>query len=236
MRRAIVYLRVSTEKQVQEGSSLAAQEAKARAWATANGYEEVLVFHDDGISGGSTDKRTGLADALVEVAKDDALVVYSLSRLARSTKDTLAIAELLEKKSADLVSLSEKIDTTSSAGKMIFRLMAVLAEWEKDLVSERTVNAMQHLRSIGRRTSKHAPYGMRHVSAGFKPNTNPPVEIFTCVQAPEEQTTIRVAQSLRMPGATLRDISNMLDAIGLHNRAGKKFAPSVLRSIFRNAA
>ena len=75
------------------------------------------------------------------------LVVYSLSRLARSTKDTIAIAERLKAGRAHLVSLSEKIDTTSASGTMIFRLFAVLAEFDRDLVSERTRGAMAYTRS-----------------------------------------------------------------------------------------
>jgi DNA invertase Pin-like site-specific DNA recombinase len=59
-----------------------------------------------------------------------ALIVYSLSRLARSTKDAIAISERLAKNGADLVSLSERIDTTTAAGKIVFRMLAVLAEFE----------------------------------------------------------------------------------------------------------
>ncbi|MCH7872780.1 MAG: recombinase family protein [Planctomycetes bacterium] len=59
---------------------------------------------------------------------DVALVVYSLSRLARSTRDAIEIAERLDRAGADLVSLTERLDTTSAAGKMLFRMLAVLAE------------------------------------------------------------------------------------------------------------
>ena len=61
----------------------------------------------------------------------------------------MAIAERLEKAGADLVSLTEKIDTTSAAGKMVFRMLAVMAEFERDLVSERTRAAMSHKKSKG---------------------------------------------------------------------------------------
>jgi DNA invertase Pin-like site-specific DNA recombinase len=89
-----------------------------------------------------------------------ALVVYSLSRLARSTKDAIAIAERLEKAGADLVSLSERIDTSSASGKMVFRMLAVLAEFERDLVAERTTEAMAHMRARGERVGQ-IPLGAR---------------------------------------------------------------------------
>ena len=87
-----------------------------------------------------------------------ALVVYSLSRLARSTKDTIAIAEQLDRAGADLVGLSERIDTTSAAGRMVFRMLAVLAEFERDLVSERTATAMAQKRSKQERVGT-IPFG-----------------------------------------------------------------------------
>ena len=114
--KAVGYVRVSTEQQAGEGVSLEAQKAKIEMWCKANDCELIEVFVDAGISGKSMDKRPGLQRALVSSGKGMALVVYSLSRLARSTKDTLAISERLDKQGADLVSLSERIDTTGAAG------------------------------------------------------------------------------------------------------------------------
>ena len=87
MKTAIGYIRVSTEQQADEGISLEAQKAKIAAWCEINDYQLAQVYVDAGISGKSMDKRTGLQDALAATKKDNALVVYSLSRLARSTKD-----------------------------------------------------------------------------------------------------------------------------------------------------
>ena len=158
--RAIGYIRVSTEDQVLEGVSLAAQRNKVEAWSELNDHELLAVEEDAGISGATADKRPGLQAALDAACRKRAtLVVYSLSRLARSTMDALLIAERLEKAGADLVSLSEKIDTTTAAGKMVFRMLAVLAEFERDQLAERTRAAMQHLRGQGRRISRHLPYG-----------------------------------------------------------------------------
>src|SRR5437762_1763339 len=109
------------------------------------GYELVASFADEGISGHSMKNRPALGQALDAVcACGGVLVVYSLSRLARNTRETLELGERLSKANADLVSLSEKIDTTSAAGKMIFRMMAVMAEFERDQVSERTSMALSY--------------------------------------------------------------------------------------------
>jgi DNA invertase Pin-like site-specific DNA recombinase len=156
----IGYIRVSTEGQVEDGVSLDAQREKIEAWAKLHDETEIIIYKDAGISGASMDQRPGLQDALREACKRRAaLVVYSLSRLARSTRDTLSISDRLAKSGAELVSLSERIDTTSASGKMVFRLLAVLAEFERDQISERTRAAMAHMRSARRRISRFAPYG-----------------------------------------------------------------------------
>src|SRR6266540_4221445 len=148
---AFGYTRVSSEGQATEGVSLDAQRARIAAWCAANDAELIDTFVDAGISGGRADNRPGLQRALDAVCrgKGHVLVVYSLSRMARSTKDTISISEHLHKSGANLVSLSEKIDTTSAAGKMVFRLLAVLAEFERDLASERTKLAAAYKRARG---------------------------------------------------------------------------------------
>src|SRR5438445_303625 len=136
---AIAYCRVSTELQAHEGVSLEVQQTRIRGWCEVNGYTLAGVHIDAGLSGSRADNRPALQAALGEACRTKAaLVVYSLSRLARSTKDAIAISERLAKSGADLVSLSERIDTTSASGKMIFRMLAVLAEFERDQISERT--------------------------------------------------------------------------------------------------
>ena len=137
MQKAIGYIRVSTQGQADEGVSLEAQRAKIAAWCALNDAELVAVFEDAGMSGGSMNGREGLHAAMKAAGKGMALVCYSISRLARSTRDMLEIAERLDKKGADLVSLTEKIDTTTASGRMVFKMLAVLADFERDQIGER---------------------------------------------------------------------------------------------------
>ncbi|MFC1613918.1 recombinase family protein [Gemmatimonadota bacterium] len=157
---AVGYIRVSTVDQAVEGVSLASQRERIQAWAKAHDSELINIYEDAGLSGKSSDNRPGLQKALQAAsASKAALVVYSLSRMSRCTRDTLSIAERLEKAGADLVSLSENIDTTTAAGKMVFRMLAVLAEFERDVIAERTKSALAHLRRNGRKTGGDVPYG-----------------------------------------------------------------------------
>lgn len=204
----VCYLRVSTEEQATEGVSLAAQEERLRAWHVLNGEGRSLVLEvDSGISGSRMD-RPGLERALAACSRGGCLVVYSLSRLARSTSGTLAVAARLEQAGVDLVSLSEKIDTSSATGKMVFRLLAVLAEFERDLVSERTRVAMAGMRARGERTSRYAP-----------------VSPAACARA----------LSLRLEGLSVREIGRRLGSEGFRTVGGGPWTPKVVWSMLRRA-
>ncbi len=211
MTTAIGYIRVSTDGQAQDGVSLDAQRAKIEAWAMLNDYELTAVHVDAGISGKSALNRPGLQDALNDCRKDSALVVYSLSRLARSTKDTIEISDRLAKSGADLVSLSEKIDTTTAAGKMVFRMLAVLAEFERDQIVERTVTAMQFKKSKGERVGA-VPYGFTLDANGVDLHPDP-----------AEQDVIAQAKELHTGGMSLRKIAAELKRRGMSARNGSEF-------------
>lgn len=220
MKQAVAYFRVSTEGQAVHGVSLAAQEEKIGAWANLNNYTVVGRHVDAGISGGRADNRPGLQKALeqAKVAKA-ALVVYSLSRLARSTMDAIAISQALEKAGADLVSLTERIDTTSASGKMVFRMMAVLAEFERDQISERTRMGMAHLKRQGRWIGR-VPYGSTLSADGkwLEPNE-------------AERKVVEQIRVLRQGGQSLRQIARTLERKGIKPKSASRWHPQVVHRL-----
>jgi site-specific DNA recombinase len=220
--KAIGYIRVSTEQQAGEGVSLEAQRAKIEAWCLANDCELAGVHVDAGISGKSMEKRQGLQKALAETGKGMALVVYSLSRLARSTKDTIAISERLDKAGADLVSLSERIDTTGAAGKMMFRMLAVLAEFERDVVSERTTMALAHKKAAGQ-VYGPVPFGYQEIEGRLE-------------QVEAEAQLVAEIQSKRQAGHTLQSIADSLNSQGIAGKQGGKWYPSSVKCILQRMA
>jgi len=224
---AIGYVRVSTERQAEEGVSLEAQKERISAWCLANDYSLADVFIDAGMSGKRADNRPALQKAIEAVTHSGGvLVVYSLSRLARSTKDTLHISERLERSNADLVSLSERIDTTSAAGKMVFRMLAVLAEFERDLVSERTTEAMAHKRRLGQRISGRLRFGWDLEADGI-----------TLVENPEEQRVLELIGELKAEGESLRAIAAELTKRGIPTKEGRtEWKHSTVAGIISRAA
>lgn len=210
----IGYSRVST---VDQGVSLDAQKAKIQAWALINDYE-ILSFHTDALSGGKANNRPGLQAALSRACREKAtLVVYSLSRLARSTKDAIEISERLDRAGAGLASLSERIDT-SAAGRMIFRLLAALAEFERDQIRERTSNALQHMRIVEKRRVGETPFGwdLNDDNRTLSPNW-------------PEQKILRQISALRKKGHSYGRIANWLEQTGVRTKKGNRnwFAPTV---------
>ena len=95
-------------------------------------------------------ERKGLEKALAFIRPGDTLVVWKLDRLGRSLKDLIETLNLLKERGVDFISLTEKIDTSTPGGKLIFHLMGALAEFERDLIRERTLAGLAAARVRGR--------------------------------------------------------------------------------------
>jgi site-specific DNA recombinase len=146
--KVIGYCRVSTAEQAQSGLGLGAQRAAITKWAADRGMD-VTIYEDAGITGTSMEKRPALDAALCAAQDGTVMVAYSMSRFARSTRDMLTIAERLKRQGADLVSLTESIDTTTATGRLVFTLLSALSQFERDLTSERTRAALAVLKARG---------------------------------------------------------------------------------------
>lgn len=159
---AVGYVRVSTTRQAGEGVSLAAQRAKIGGYCELHGLRLDAVEADEGLSGRAAANRPGLQAALSRVERaGGVLVVYSLSRLARSTRDCIGIADRLGGSGANLASISEQIDTRTGIGRFFFTLMAALAQLESDQTGERIRDALAYKRREMLRYGARAPYGYR---------------------------------------------------------------------------
>ncbi len=224
MQKAFGYVRVSTEQQATEGISIESQIERIKAYCLLNGFDLAGTYVDAGLSGTRSD-RPELQRALDDCcAAKGVLLVYSLSRLARSTRLTIELAEKLEKAGADLASLSERIDTTTASGKMVFRMLAVLAEHERDLVSERTKAVLSHKKASGERTGT-VPFGWDVASDGT-----------TLIENSEEQQTLRTIVELRESGLSFHKIASRLTEAGRLTKNGKpKWVHTSVRSILARA-
>lgn len=99
---------------------------------------------------GRVEQRDGLNLALSYLRSGDNIVVYSLSRLGRSLKQLIEIVNELENKNIGLISITEQIDTSSPSGKLLFHLLASLAQFEADLIKQRTLAGLEAARARGK--------------------------------------------------------------------------------------
>lgn len=114
---------------------------------TRSGCERILVDQQSGVKA----ERPGLKAALDYARKGDTLVVWRLDRLSRSLKDLIEIVTQLEARGIGLKSLHEALDTSSSSGKLVFHIFGALAEFERNLIRERTQAGLLAARVRGRR-------------------------------------------------------------------------------------
>src|SRR3989339_367820 len=99
---------------------------------------------------GAKDERKGLSKAIEYLRKGDTLVIWKLDRLGRSVKQLIETVKMLNERGIGLKSLQESIDTTTSGGKLIFHVFGALAEFERDVIRERTNAGLQAARARGR--------------------------------------------------------------------------------------
>lgn len=133
------YMRVSTTAQDVD--------AQRRALLAAGVDEAHLV--DDHVSGTKAN-RPGLDRLLEDLQAGDVLTVWKLDRLGRSVSNLVDLVNNLERRSVQLRSLTEGLDTTTSSGKLMFHVMAALAEFERDLIRERTAAGLEAARAAGK--------------------------------------------------------------------------------------
>lgn len=210
---AILYLRVSTQEQATEGVSLAAQEARLRAYATMRGLSVVQVVTDAGVSGSvPLAEREGgrrLLDLAMEAQRVGRrqrapvhILAVKLDRLFRSTVDALQVAEGWKKRgiSMHLVDMGgQALDTSSAMGGFFLTVCAAIAEMERKVIAERTSAALRHKVATGQKAGGKAPFGFRHEGQNTVPDAG-------------EQATLERIRELRGEALSLRQITEKLNA------------------------
>lgn len=141
---AAIYVRVSTQDQAQHGFSLDAQQDSLQNYAKAIGYDIFKIYRDEGKSAKDLNRpemQQMLADA--KAKKFSAIFIYKLDRFSRSLKDLILTIDLLKEWGIDFVSLQDKIETASASGKLMFHIISAFAEFERNIIGDRTKFGME---------------------------------------------------------------------------------------------
>jgi site-specific DNA recombinase len=200
--RVVGYVRVSTDKQAERGLSLEAQAEKLQQYAALYELELVALDVDRGASA-KTLKRPGLQDALdrLEAGTAEGILVVKLDRLTRSVRD---MGELIERyfRQYSLMSVSEQIDTRTAAGRMVLNILATVSQWEREIISERTSEAMQYRKTQG------LPY---------------------CKAVFTDAAVLARMHELRAAGCSYQGIAEALNTAGIRPLLGVQWYPNVVR-------
>lgn len=122
----------------------------------------------DDTASGATTQRPGLIEALSHVRKGDTLVVWRLDRLGRSLKHLIETVALLEDRGVGFRSLQESIDTTTSGGRLIFQIFGALAEFERNLIRERTQAGLKAARARGKKGGRPKALDEKKVELAYR--------------------------------------------------------------------
>ena len=148
---AILYARVSTQLQVNDGVSLDVQERQLQQAAELAGFTNIELVREEGRSGKSISGRPALTETLKRLDKGEANVLFvtRIDRLARSTQDFLSIVDRANKNGWRLVMLDLNLDTSSYQGRFVVTIMSALAEMERGIIAERQKDVHKDRRARG---------------------------------------------------------------------------------------
>lgn len=217
--KLVAYLRVSTDRQAEEGLGLPVQRAGIKAWAKANGHRITAWYSDEGISGSNgVDTRVGLLDALAALKDGEAggLVVYRLDRLARNltVQETTLAAVWAMGSTVFSVDIGEvpRDDPDDPMKTALRQMIGVFAQLERGMIAARLRAGKRMKAERGGYAGGRPPYGFDAVDGELRPN-------------PEEQAVIALARKLRAEGKSTRQIASVLTEEGHRPKSGTLWHP-----------
>ena len=222
MKRAALYIRVSTLEQAQEGYSVGEQKERLIAYCKAHDWVIAGIYVDGGYTG-SNINRPGMQKLITETSKFDVVLVYKLDRLSRSQRDTLyLIEEVFLPNNVDFVSMQESFDTATPFGKAMIGLLAVFAQLEREQIKERT--------RMGRiaRAKSGLYHGGGYIPIGYD------YEDGKLTVNPYEAQQVQKIYEWYLNGASLKVIADRMQEEGYTNRYGSYSSWTGIRYILEN--
>jgi DNA invertase Pin-like site-specific DNA recombinase len=224
--RVMGYIRVSTEEQAREGFSLPAQRRKLELYCDLKGLELIGPIEDDGYSAKNMHKRPGMVELLDLMKRRtiDGVVIAKLDRLTRSLRDWSVLIDTYfgERGAIKLFSVGDDINTTSATGRMMLNIVMTVAQWEREINSERTKDGLQLKIARGERCGK-IRYGYDLADDGKM-----------LVPNPAEQEVINVIRILSGQGRSLRAIGQALRDMGIKTKEGNDtWLPATINRILK---
>jgi site-specific DNA recombinase len=188
-----------------------------RAYCEARGWRLAKVYADEGVS--SVARRPAFEAMVHDVLADgvEVIVAMKLDRLGRSAAGLLSLYERLESKGVHIVTIEDGIDTSTPNGRLMRTILAALAEWERDVIRDRTRSGVRAAMDSGRRVGQ-PPFGYT-------------VRDGRLVEHPDEQRILRRIRNRHKAGASLAIIARELNDERISARRGRWHATTVARAL-----
>lgn len=220
------YLRVSTDEQRESGLGIAAQRSRVLGMAAAKGWPEPVEYADEGVSGTKEAKdRPALAHLLADVraGKLDAVIVLSLDRLGRRTQIVLSLVEQLDAAGVKLISCKEGLDASSPQGAFVLTMFAALAQLERDMIAQRTRDALAELDRTTGDPGGRLPYGYVRTANGVRVDR-------------QAAATVRRIFEWHRRGVSMNRAALRLRESGMPSPRGATWHHTSVREILKNRA
>ena len=203
-----IWIRVSTEDQA-KGESPEHHEERARAYAKSRGWQVKEVYDLAGQSGKAVMQHPEAKRMMKDIERGHitGLVFSKLARLSRNRRELEDFSDYFRKHDADLISLSESIDTSTAGGRMFFHLLGVFAQWEREEITERVNASVLTRAKLGKSINGSAPYGYQWKDRKL-------------VIQPEEAAIRRKAYELFLENRRKGQVARLLNAAGYRSRNG----------------
>ena len=203
-----IWIRVSTEDQA-KGESPEHHEERARAYAKSRGWEVRELYNLAGQSGKAVMQHPEAKRMMKDIERGHitGLVFSKLARLSRNRRELEDFSDYFRKHDADLISLSEAIDTSTAGGRMFFHLLGVFAQWEREEITERVNASVLTRAKLGKSINGSAPYGYQWKDRKL-------------VIQPEEAAIRRKAYELFLENRRKGQVARLLNAAGYRSRNG----------------
>ena len=219
-----IYTRVSTDIQAEkEFSSCESQEQKIRSFVNSqNNWQVFKIYSDAGYTGANTN-RPALQELLSDLKKEkiDIVLVYKIDRLTRSPKDFYQLIEFFEQSKIDFISITERFDTSTPAGRLLRNIMLTFAQFERELTSERTKDKMLERAKKGMWNGGVPPFGYKRENKKL-------------VLCPKEAEIIKSIFEKYIETKSLAKVYQFLKNQNIRNRQGNPFYKTVLSYLLRN--